>query len=271
MRALGCFIGVVALSICAAGCGQTEVMGDPDSGMMDAELPVPAGATVFAHTEKALYRMNPDTLAVTLVGNFGGAFTAADSMTDLAVDSTGLMIGISFTQIYRIDQNTAAATLIGTATLQQSFNGLSFVPSELALGQKGPDVLVASRNSDGRIFQIDLTSGAVSQLGDMGPYMTSGDIVGVHGFGMVATVIGAAPGGDVLVRLAPGSFAATPIGTGTGLTGLWGVGYWKQKLYGFTSTGAFVELDMANGTSRPIRTTAEAWWGAAVTTAAPKR
>jgi hypothetical protein len=259
---------VLALGV-AAGCGVTEGM-DPDAGM-DAALPVPPGATVFAHTDKALYRMNTETLEISLVGNFGGAFTAADSMTDLAVDATGLMIGISFTQIYRIDQSTAAATLIGAATLQQAFNGLSFVPSELALGTKGPDILVASRNTDGRIFQIDLDTGAVSQLGDMGPYMTSGDIVGVHGFGMVATVTGPAPGGDVLVRLAPKTFAATPIGAGTGVTSLWGMGYWKEHLYGFASGGNFVELDISTGRATPIRVTPQAWWGAAVTTAAPRR
>lgn len=255
----------------AAGCGTAESMDPPDAGMMDAELPVPRNATVFAHTEKALYRLNTDTLAVSLVGSFGGAFTAVDSMTDLAVDSTGLMIGISFTQIYRIDQETAAATLIGAATLQQAFNGLSFVPSELALGTKGPDVLVASRGTDGRIFQVDLASGAVSQLGDMGAFTTSGDIVAVHGYGMMATVQGPAPGGDVLVRLAPRTFAATPIGTGTGVTSLWGVGYWRQRLYGFSSGGAFVELDATTGVARPIRVTTDAWWGAAVTTAAPRR
>lgn len=272
MRFLGRSSSLALVVACgvAAGCGSLETM-EPDA-MVDAELPVPANATVFAHTEKALYRVNVETQEISLVGNFGGAFTATDSMTDLAVDSTGLMIGISFTQIYRIDQTTAAATLIGAATLQQAFNGLSFVPSEMALGTKGPDVLVASRVTDGRIFQIDLATGAVSQLGDMGAaYMTSGDIVGIHGYGMLATVKGPAPGGDVLVLLAPKTFAATPLGTGTGVMGLWGIGYWRQKIYGFGSAGAFVEIDLVTGRAKPIRTTAELWWGAAVTTAAPRR
>lgn len=263
---------VLALSCSViVGCGSTDPQ-NPDGMMPDGELPLPPNAAVYAHTAKQLFRVNYETLEVTPVANFGGEF-GTDTMTDLAMDAEGVMIGISFMQVYRIDPVTAAATKIGQATLQQAFNGLSFVPSMQALGTAGPDVLVASRNNDGKIFQIDVTSGAVSQLGDMGAaYKSSGDIVGVHGFGMMATVMGAVAGDpDVLVQLAPGTFAATPIGTSTSTAGIWGLGYWKQRLFGFSSTGAFVEIDPTSGISTPIRTTADMWYGAAVTTAAPNR
>lgn len=274
MRSLGRFSGLATTSLCAAAlaaaaCG--SAVQDPDAG--PEELPLPPNAAVYAHTAKTLYRVNYETLEVTAVGNFGGAFPATEIMTDLAMDSTGVMIGISFTQVYRIDPTSGSTTLIGNATLQQAFNGLSFVPAELALGTKGPDVLVASRNNDGRIFQIDPITGAVSQLGDMGAaYRSSGDIVGVHGFGMMATVMGAtANDKDILVRLEPGTFAATPVGTNTGFSTLWGIGYWKQRLFGFNSTGSFVEIDPTTGVATEIRATGDSWYGAAVTTAAPNR
>ena len=101
----------------------------------------------------------------------------------------------------------------------------------------------------------------------MGGFVSSGDIVAVTGFGIVATVTGS--GGDVLVRLAPGTFAATPIGTGTGFSGLWGVGYWRDRVFGFSSTGAFVGIDTTTGAATMISTSSQSWWGAAVTTAAP--
>lgn len=274
MRSSAWLIGLAAASLfsfgsLSLGCG--SAVQDPDAG--PEELPLPPNAAVYAHTAKTLYRVNYETLEVTAVGNFGGAFPTTETMTDLAMDSTGVMIGISFTQVYRIDPTSGSTTLIGNATLQQAFNGLSFVPSEMALGTKGPDVLVASRNNDGRVFQIDSITGAVSQLGDMGPtYKSSGDIVGVHGFGMMATVLGATPTDkDILVRLAPGTFAATPVGTNTGFSTLWGIGYWKQRLFGFTSTGSFVEIDPTSGAATEIRATADSWYGAAVTTAAPNR
>jgi hypothetical protein len=266
-------VASIVVGSLAAACGSADPQQNPDAGNSDAGTndrpPVPKNAAVFAHTEKSLYRLKPDTLEVTLVGNFDGAF-AADSMTDLAVDSTGTMIGISFTQVYRVNSDVASATRIGTETLQQAFNGLSFVPSQLAIGIPGPDVLVASRNTDGQIFQINPSTGAVSPLGNMGAFTSSGDIVAIYGFGMVATVLGPPPGGDLLVRLAPKTFAATPIGTGTGFTGLWGIGYWRNKLYGFGNNGSFVEISPSTGIATEIRRSAEIWWGAAVTTAAPE-
>jgi hypothetical protein len=271
------FLGLLRVKAVLVGCGAMIACGsadqqNPDGQMPDGELPLPPNAAVYSHTAKDLYRVNYETLEITRVGAFNGAF-GTDTMTDLAMDSTGTMIGISFTQVYRVDPVTAGTTLIGQATLQQAFNGLSFVPSQLALGTAGPDVLIASRNNDGRIFQIDPVSGAVSQLGDMGAaYKSSGDIVGVHGFGMVATVMGPALGDpDVLVRLESGTFAATPIGTSVGVAGIWGLGFWKQRLFGFGSAGAFVEINPETGASTPIRTTPEMWYGAAVTTAAPTR
>ena len=259
---------VLGTAVGSAGCNASgpEL---PDAGTDAAQpLPLPPNAAVYSHTATALYRVNYDTLEVVKVGDFAGEFVM-DQMTDLAMDATGVMIGISFNQVYRVDPTKATATKIGVSTLQQAFNGLSFVPSMLALGTPGPDVLVSSRNLDGRVFQIDTASGAVSQLGDMGAYKSSGDIVGIHGFGMVATVVGPGAGGDVLVRLAPTTFAATPIGTATGMAGLWGLGYWKQRLFGFSNAGDFVEIDPTSGVATPIRKTADAWWGAAVTTAAP--
>lgn len=101
----------------------------------------------------------------------------------------------------------------------------------------------------------------------MGGFVSSGDIVAVTGFGIVATVTGS--GGDVLVRLAPGTFAATPIGTTTGFTGLWGVGYWRDRVFGFSSGGSFVGIDTTTGQGTLIGNNGIAWWGAAVTTAAP--
>jgi large repetitive protein len=268
----------LALAVaCSTACGPTVGGDPPDASVPTGEVdgpprdgpPLPPDSAVFANTEKALYRVDSDTLEIAKVADFGGAFPTTDSMTDLAVDSTGRMIGISFDQVFRIDPMTAAATLVGDKTLLEAFNGLSFVPSILALGVPGADVLVATRSADGRVFQIDAGTGVVSQLGDMGAYTSSGDVVAVYGFGMVATVSGATQ--DTLVQLAPRTFAATPIGTGTGFSNLWGLGYWKNRLYGFSSDGIFVDLDPTTGAGTQLRTSAERWWGAAVTTAAPSR
>lgn len=98
-------------------------------------------------------------------------------------------------------------------------------------------------------------------------FMSSGDLVAVAGFGTVQTVTG--NGADKLARLAPQTFAATPIGTDTGFGMIWGVAYWKNKIYGFTNSGAFILIDPTTGVATLVTNTGISWYGAAVTTLAP--
>ncbi len=76
-------------------------------------------------------------------------------------------------------------------------------------------------------------------------------------------------GPDQLVRLAPTTFAATPIGATTGLDDIWGVGFWGTRVFGFTVQGTLTIIDSATGVGTSVATDGEAWWGAAVTTVAP--
>jgi hypothetical protein len=220
---------------------------------------------VYAHTASTLYRVDPDTLAVSMVGNFGWP-SGSDQMTDLAIDQTGLMIGVSFSSVYRVDPNTAQATLL-SSSLGGTFNGLSFVPAAM-LGQTGADVLVGTRNSDGKVFRVDPATGATTQVGDMGAFSSSGDLVSIASFGTVQTVPGSSS--DVLTKLAPSTFAATAVGSGTGFSEIWGIAYWKDKVYGFTNGGDFVLIDPNTGAATLVsHQDGLAWWGAAVTTLAP--
>src|SRR5512138_1646443 len=141
---------IVALALCAAcgppsrpngnGGGTADAPATPrDAPMADApaiDAP-PADAAelktfVYAHTSSALYKVDPDTLAITLVGNFLWP-GAADMMTDLAIDKHGVIIGVSFTSVYTVDPTTAKATLL-SSNLGGTFNGLSFVPAS-TIGQ----------------------------------------------------------------------------------------------------------------------------------------
>jgi len=187
-----------------------------------------------------------------------------DQMTDIAIDRNGVMIGVSFDSVYKVDPMTAQATLL-SSSLDGTFNGLSFVPAA-ALGETGDDVLVGTRGADGNVFRIDPMTGAATVVGDMGAFMSSGDLVAVDGFGIAQTVVGSSH--DQLARLAAGSFAATPIGD-TGYGQIWGLAFWKGKVYGFTNGGQFVLIDPNTGSAQLVSDNGEAWWGAAVTTIAP--
>lgn len=271
MRAIAVLVLLVACGTPSRRPGGTgggpDAGGSPDAAGPTGDSSPPGTTFVYAHTADTLYQVDPDTLAITMIGAFGWpASVGTDQMTDIAIDKNGQMLGVSFTRVYRIDPATAQTTLL-SSNLAGSFNGLSFVPAA-SIGATGDDVLVGTDNADGKVVRIDPMTGAATQVGDMGGgYVSSGDLVAIDGFGTVQTVPGA--NGDQLVRLASGTFAATPIGNGTGYSDIWGVAYWKGKVYGFTDTGQFVLIDPMSGGATLVSTNAVAWWGAAVTTTAP--
>ena len=248
-----------------AGDGVDAPGGGDDGGNPGSDGSTPETASVYAHTSDELYRIDPDTLAVMLVGPFTFT-TGTDQITDIAIDKNQLMIGISFGSVYRIDPSTAAATLLSNG-LSGFFNGLSFVPAE-AIGQTGEDVLVATRNSDGVVFRIDPATGQATEIGNMGAFSSSGDLVSVSQLGTLQTADNGF-GADRLVRLAPGSFTATPIGNTIGFSDIWGVAFWKDRLFGFTDGGEFITIDPNTGGGTLVQSSGLRWWGAAVTTVAP--
>jgi hypothetical protein len=269
-------VGIVVLVLAAActskrettGNGNVDASVNPTVDSNNGNLPDAFGGTVYvyAHTSSTLYKVDPDTLAITLVGDFGWpASIGFDQMTDIAVDKLGGIIGVSFGAVYKVDPMTAQCTLLSTG-LQGSFNGLSFVPAEMLL-MTGDDVLVGTRNDDDIVNRIDPMTGTITTVGHMGStFMSSGDLVAVAGFGTVQTTLGAPA--DVLSRLAPLSFNATPIGS-TGQYSIWGVAYWKGKVFGFTQSGQFLTIDPTTGVATVVQSGGPEWWGAGVTTIAP--
>jgi hypothetical protein len=255
-------------STTTGGDGGDGLPGSPDAdpNRPDA-LPPPENAAVYAHSDRTLYRIDPDTLAVSLVGDFGWPLIA-DQMTDIAIDKDGVMIGVSFTQVYEIDPDTAAATHLSTLSgATSTFNALSFVPADTI--DPSVDEILIGADTAGRVFRIDPSTGQATQIGSYGNELgSSGDIVSVRGFGTVATVKGSGDTTDRLARLDPTTFAAEVIGD-TGVDKIWGLGFWGDKVYGFTDNREFVLIDVLTGAATPVSTSEVAWWGAGVTTAAP--
>ncbi|RMH40141.1 MAG: hypothetical protein D6689_14620 [Deltaproteobacteria bacterium] len=159
-----------AVAPAAVRCGPR--IGDGGDGLRDAgtradagfsradAAPQPADAAVFAHSATELYRVDPDTLAVTLVGPFPWP-AGADRMTDIAIDKDGRLIGISFDKVYAVDEATAACRYL--ADLDGQFNGLSFIPAQ-QVGPTGDETLVGAA-LDGSFVRIDPITGASTPIG----------------------------------------------------------------------------------------------------------
>jgi hypothetical protein len=270
MKAVLGMISIAAAMAAATACGPARGRpGDDDSGTPDASGGDSGGnpgfTFVYAHTATELYKVDPDTLQITRVGPFQWA-GAADQMTDLAIDKTGRMIGVSFTAVYEVEPSSARTRLLSPG-LQGSFNGLSFVPASM-LGLTGDDVLIGTRNTDGVVSRIDPQTGQATAVGDMGaPFKSSGDLVAIAGFGTVQTTIGTSS--DMLAKLSPITFQATSAPNSTGVTQIWGIAFWKGTVFGFTAGGQFVTIDPSTGIAKIVQSNGPAWWGAAVITTAP--
>jgi hypothetical protein len=265
---------VVAASfaLCAVACSSphrehpADAVGAlPDGPGFDAAPdapPEPFDGVVYAHSMFKLYKVDPDTLQVTLIGPFiWPRGYESELMTDIAVDKDENIVGISYGAVYSIDKHTAECKLLTPLTGDQ-FNGLSFVP-------KGSQEILVATGIGGSLWQIDVTGGSPPfQIGDYGGQVeSSGDLVSIVGFGTVATVKNGSEI-DYLARIDETTGEATMIGS-TGYPDIWGIGFWRNKVFGFVATNQFVLIDVATGHATYISTGPENWAGAGVTTHAP--
>lgn len=269
---------LIALLIVCAACGPT-VSGQVDAevGTADAPLaadarvtdgrPPPPNSAIYAHSATELFRIDPETLGQVSVGTFSFAGDQ-ENITDLAIDKTGAMLGISLNSVYSIDRETAVATLLSSFPPGEGgLTSLSFVPTNLS-DPSSAERLVAA-DFDGDVWEINPNTGQRTHLGNYGANIgSSGDIVSIIGFGTLATVNVQGEATDHLARLDPVTWQATIVGD-TGYDKIFGIGFWGGDVYGFTDNMDFVTIDAFSGQVTSTRVSSVKWWGAAVTTLAP--
>ena len=262
--------GLVLVLLAACGPGDLRDASTPPGGEGEGEGEWRGGEgeggadgadAVYAHSDSTLYRLDPQTLGVTQVAPFEWPDPQLpDVMTDLAINEDGLLVGISFTAVYTVDAESARCTKL--ADLDREFNGLSFV-------QDGSDERLLATAIDGSVYQLDPQTGMSTSIGSFGNDLgSSGDLVSVEGFGTVATAKSMDSWNDLLVRIDPQTGAATPIGD-TGVVDIWGLGFWANRVYGFTGWNELVVIDPETGAATVQETGEVPWYGAGVTTAAP--
>lgn len=243
----------------------------PDGGFPDG-LEAPAAAqtiTVFAHSSDRLFKVDPQSLNVVPVGSFYLRGTTppmpVDGVTDIAVDRDGRIIGLTTGQLLQIDAFDAGCVVITALPQGRNFNGLSWVRT--AEGPGAAEQLMAT-GFDGSVFRVDPRTGGTTLLGALGNGLqSSGDLVSVALHGTLATVTGV--GSDVLVRVDPDTGKASPVGA-IGFQRVWGIGFWQNRVFGFTEQGQFISVDPVTGRGTLVRSLPDLhFWGAGVTTSAP--
>ncbi len=270
---------MAACVLAACGPAGRENNGTPDAPdpVVDSP-PVVDMSRVYAHSGGTLYRMNAQTFAAVAIGPMAGI--GAQSLTDLAIDKDDRMVGITLDKLYSIDPATGAATLIKDLSQSaQGLSSLSFVPDPT---NPALDILV-SANGQGDVFQIDPVLGTATQIGSYGmsgtkKIVSSGDLIGVRGFGIYATVdVGTDPNTlDHLAKIDPANnWRATPLPYATMHDHIFGLGFWGGKIYGFVdqgntaNSGKMISIDSSTGASTDLSSGSVRWFGAAVATDAP--
>ncbi len=271
MKRLTCLGLIFSISACGASGrpnGDGSTSSDLSHGDGDVALITDGGGgnvspdVIYAHSSSTLYTMDPTTLAVTIVAPFQWPPSGVDQMTDVAVNKDGKLVGVSFFAVYAIEPSTAKCQMLSTFN-GAGTNGLSFIPLD-----NGDEVLVASSQA-GALFRIDPTTGTSTSVGSYGSGISSsGDLVSVTGLGTFATVRTSQSSTDWIAKIDPTTGAATLVGD-TMTSAIWGLGFWKDKLYGFSSGGQVMEISPTTGATTMLASQSVGWYGAGVKTSAP--
>ncbi len=249
----------------------------------DAIVP-PAKQVLYAHDNTTLFELDPENLKAPLktIGNFDciGGQNQPTSMTDIAIDKTGKVYGVSQVAAYPMSIQGATVHCEDVWPLPQNskFFGLSFAPENTVAAE---ETLVAA-NDAGEIYAISKT-GQPTILGNFGkdsnnkPYSLSGDIVFLSNNG--------SPLGFATVRVCPTSGSCTTIpdtlvqvdlaklklGNTTSvvksvrgvlkqgssctnstpppsLGSMYGVAAYKDQIFGFSHQGGIVQINNGNAT-----------------------
>ena len=230
---------------------------------------------IYAHSDTELFTVDPRTDAFRSVGMF--RYPSGDrnnhTMTDIAVNAMGEVVGVTHDALWRIDATNASCTLIRTLPDERVFVGLTYLPAGVLDADR--EVLVGGTISDGTYWRIDPETGRSTMLGRFRVgstnYILSGDIVSIAGAATYVTVRrsnASSTSNDQLATVNVNTGALTLVGD-TGFDRIFGLGYWRSTLFGFTREGEFIRLASDTGRGRRVSSPAMQFSGAGVTTVAP--
>lgn len=196
-------------------------------------------AEVFGHSADTLYRLDPETKEVTVVGPFTGC-TA--SIIDIALDADSNMYGTAFGSLWSIDRTTGQCTHIADGSYPTS---LSFVPA----GTVDPAEEALVGFDDDQYIRIDPQSGQITSLGTLSDGLrSSGDMVSVAGQSYLTVLDdGECAATDCIVELDPSdgtvlvSYGPLPYDQ------VFGLAFWGGRAYGFARSGVLFEIELMAG------------------------
>jgi hypothetical protein len=189
-----------------------------------------------------LYTLDAATGSSRIVGPVGIA-----NVTDIAFHGPTLY-GVSFSQLLRLDPDTAAGTIIGPIG--------GFATNGLAVATDGT---IYAGTLGGDLITVNPVTGAGTVVGSFGGGLTSsGDLT----FDSNDVLYGALNQGGaiVLARIDRATGAATVLG-GTGLPTVYGLAFLCCHLFGTTDQGELVLINADSGAATIVGRNGLTQWG----------
>ncbi len=225
---------------------------DSDPPIDETGDPVVAVDPMYAHTSSQLFSVEPQNpYGHSLIGTFADPSSGpVTDITDIAIDTDGIMYAVSFDTLYRVNASNAQLETMGLAG-PAAMNALTFLADGTLLAGDGSD-----------LYEVDTNTGAFTQASSIGDWSFAGDMVGLPD-GLLYCAMSNDSTGDQSALVVYDMSSGTIIHTGnTGTGSLYGVAYAEERLFGFNGDGEIFELDQSDGRATRIRDTEEAWWGA---------
>jgi len=201
---------------------------------------------IYVNTGNELYSFVPDTSALTLIGEFKVGQQKIENITDIAINHNGQMFGITIDSLYQIIPRTAEMSFI--RSLSKEYMGLTFL---------GDNNLIAAGSS---LDIISIYNDDVNVIIPEGIFETSGDIVGLPDNLIYWTVRGDNEDQLISVNL---SGAIEKWSKVENTSGIYGIGYANDELYGFTKDNTVIIIDPLNANVKDEKELNGSWWGAA--------
>lgn len=246
-----------------------DLLDPQDAATADLVEPKGPVGQLYAHTAEELYKLDVAAKAFVLTGKWSYDKNAG-SVTDIALDGYGQLFAITHKDLFQCNVDTAKCKWL--AAMPEQYYGMTLVPKGTVDPNKDAMIGVSQ---DGDWVQIVVTGGVVKlqKLGNFGSgWLCSGDAFSVGGVGTFATVKKATGGNDSLASIDPKTGKVLKIIGDTGVKSLFGLAWWDNVVYGFSSDGNVYELDITTGKATPIGGISAPkglkWWGAGVSTRA---
>lgn len=239
---------------------------------------------VFGHSPNTLYKLDPVTKAITVIGNFDGCGNGG--VVDIAVDADSNIYGDTYTGLYKVDKATAKCTSITNSIGGARFpDSLSFVPKGTL--DANEEALVGYAGSD--YMRIDIKTGKMTKIGSLGAgsLVSSGDIVSIKDgptyltvkppmLGCFESECGKCLDGDCIVELDPKTGKAIKNLGKVPYKDIFGLAFWGGLGYGFSNSGHLFEVSFADPNKLvtteltiPNKPSNLQFWGAASSTTSP--